>query len=62
VLAGKGALRRAKTQRALACCAPFWLPDLATGGSGGNTIRDEFRFKEPNGLLATKSEAFTQNS
>jgi hypothetical protein len=23
VLAGKGSLRRAKTRRALACCAPF---------------------------------------
>ena len=38
VLAGKGSLRRAKTGRALAGCAPFWRSVVATGGSGGNTI------------------------
>jgi hypothetical protein len=38
VLAGKGPLRRAKSRRALARCAPFWRSIVATGGSGGNTI------------------------
>jgi len=38
VLAGKGSLRRAKSRRALAGCAPFCRPIIATGGSGGNTI------------------------
>ncbi len=28
VLAGKGLLRRAKTGRALARCAPFWLSEV----------------------------------
>lgn len=45
VLAGKGALRRAKTGRALAACAPFWPAAITTGGSGGNTIEDEIRHK-----------------
>jgi hypothetical protein len=44
VLAGKGSLRRAKTRRALAGCAPFRPETDTTGGSGGNTIR---RFTSP---------------
>jgi hypothetical protein len=31
VLAGKGSLRRAKQQRALACCAPLWPGYLCDG-------------------------------
>ena len=30
------------------------LKYVATGGSGGNTIEDEIRFKEPDGLSAKK--------
>src|SRR5581483_6342585 len=37
VLARKGTLRRAKTRRALAPCAPSWGYRSATGGSGGIT-------------------------
>jgi len=36
VLAGKGALRRAKNGRALARCAPLWL----NGNSDGRLRRD----------------------
>lgn len=38
--------------------------NLATGGSGGNTIRDEIRFYKPEWPRRPekKVEAFTQNS
>jgi hypothetical protein len=51
VLAGKGALRRAKNRRALACCAPFWRSTDATGGSGGNTISATAGLCKPWGTL-----------
>jgi hypothetical protein len=54
VLAGKGTLRRAKIGRALAGCAPFRRNVDTTGGSGGNTIQREIRFKEPDGRKADK--------
>jgi hypothetical protein len=47
VLAGKGSLRRAKTRRALAGCAPFRREADTTGGSGGNTIRDLLSEHQP---------------
>jgi hypothetical protein len=53
VLAGKGALRRAKQRRALAGSAPFRQAELAMGGSGGITILHEIN--TANALLAEVS-------
>jgi hypothetical protein len=50
VLAGKGALRRAKQRRALAGSAPFRQAVLAMGGSGGITILPEIH--TANAMLA----------
>jgi len=47
VLAGKGALRRAKLRRALAGSAPFRQAELAMGGSGGITIFHEITPQTP---------------
>jgi hypothetical protein len=59
VLAGKGALRRAKLRRALAGSAPFRHAVLAMGGSGGITIRAQFRLQpELSTLLKTGSFYF----
>jgi hypothetical protein len=60
VLTGKGPLRRAKNRRALRHPARRSVEkQFATGGSGGNTIREPFRFNEPDGLRP-KEEALTQ--
>jgi hypothetical protein len=45
VLARKGSLRRAENRRALARCAPFWLTNAATGGSGGIMRLAEIAFR-----------------
>jgi len=42
VLAGKGSLRRAKTQGTLVGCVPFWPDRHAAGGSAGSAIKREF--------------------
>jgi hypothetical protein len=42
VLGGKGSLRRAKSGRALASCAPFCGEGDATGCSAGNQMQSSF--------------------
>jgi hypothetical protein len=61
VLAGKGPLRRAKSGRALACCAPFWRSQDATGGSGGNTIQRQVWFMQTLGAAASVGSAPVKN-
>src|ERR1041384_3465288 len=61
VLAGKGPLRRAKSGRALACCAPFWRSQDATAGSGGNTIQRQVWFMQTLGAAASVGSAPVKN-
>ena len=57
VLGGKGALRRGQLRRALASCAPFCRQLIATGGSAGNQMAEQFLrlTKDENQMVVDKT-------
>ena len=57
VLGGKGSLRRGKLRRALASSAPFREQLIATGGSAGNQMAEQFLrlTKDENQMVVDKT-------